>query len=121
VKHSADEYVRYGTNIHSNTVEGVFSLLERGVVGTFHSISRKHLPNYLNEFKFRHDTRKVNDGERVSMAVKRVEGRRLKYRESVDKPALSGAGRSARFGAAVSPMTSRAEGQCDEARIHARV
>ena len=53
VKHSAGEYVRIGTDIHSNTVESVFSLLKRGVMGTFHSISKKHLPNYLNEFEFR--------------------------------------------------------------------
>ena len=62
VRHSAGEYVRMGTDIHSNTVESVFSLIKRGVMGTFHSISRKHLPNYLNEFEFRHDTRHVDDG-----------------------------------------------------------
>src|SRR5260370_38212894 len=59
VTHSAKEYVRKGTDIHSNTVEGVFSLIQRGVMGTFHSVSRKHLPNYLNEFQFRWNTRKL--------------------------------------------------------------
>src|SRR5258708_24502150 len=53
VTHSAGEYVRAGTDVHSNSIEGVFSLIRRGVMGTFHSISRKHLPNYLNEFQFR--------------------------------------------------------------------
>ena len=43
VKHSAGEYVRKDTDVHSNTVEGVFSLIRRGVMGTFHSFSRKHL------------------------------------------------------------------------------
>jgi len=86
VKHTAREYVRIGTDVHSNTIEGVFSLIKRGVMGTFHSVSRKHLPNYLNEFEFRWNTRKVNDGERVSRAIKQVEGKRLKYRESVDNP-----------------------------------
>ncbi len=86
VKHSAGEYVRKGTDVHSNTVEGVFSLIQRGVMGTFHSVSRKHLANYLNEFQFRWNTRKMDDGERVQRAIKAVEGKRLEYRESVDKP-----------------------------------
>jgi transposase-like protein len=85
-KHSADEYVRPGTDIHSNTIEGVFSLLQRGGMGTFHSVSRKHLPNYLNEFQFRWNTRKLDDGERVSRVVKMLVGKRLQYRESVDAP-----------------------------------
>lgn len=86
VTHSAGEYVRPGTDVHSNTVEGVFSLIRRGVMGTFHSVSRKHLPNYLNEFQFRWNTRKVNDGQRVSAAIKTIVGKRLEYRESVDNP-----------------------------------
>jgi len=86
VTHSKGEYVRPGTDIHSNTVEGVFSLIRRGVMGTFHSVSRKHLPNYLNEFQFRWNTRKMNDGQRVSSAVKTIVGKRLEYRESVENP-----------------------------------
>lgn len=86
VKHSALEYVRRGTDVHSNTVEGVFSLLKRGVMGTFHSVSKKHIPNYLNEFEFRHNTRRMNDGERITVAIQNVAGKRLEYRESVDCP-----------------------------------
>jgi transposase-like protein len=86
VKHSAKQYVRWGTDIHSNTIEGVFSLLQRGIMGTFHSVSRKHLPNYLNEFQFRWNTRKMDDGERVARAIKQMEGKRLEYRESVERP-----------------------------------
>ena len=86
VVHSKGEYVRAGTDIHSNTVEGVFSLIRRGVMGTFHSVSRKHLPNYLNEFQFRWNTRKMNDGQRVSAAIKTIQGKRLEYRESVENP-----------------------------------
>jgi transposase-like protein len=86
VKHSAREYVKPGTDIHSNSIEGVFSLLKRGVYGTFHSVSRKHLPNYLNEFEFRFNTRKSEDGERVTAAIKASDGKRLLYRESVDNP-----------------------------------
>ncbi len=86
VTHSAGEYVRPGTDVHSNTVEGVFSLIRRGVMGTFHSISRKHLPNYLNEFQFRWNTRKMDDGQRVTRAIKAIDGKRLLYRESVENP-----------------------------------
>lgn len=86
VTHSRKEYVRAGTDVHSNTVEGVFSLLKRGVMGTFHSVSKKHLPNYLNEFEFRHNTRKLDDGQRVAKAIRFVQGKRLEYRESVDNP-----------------------------------
>ncbi|HTW61971.1 MAG TPA: IS1595 family transposase [Terracidiphilus sp.] len=86
VAHSHEEFVRPGTDVHTNTIEGVFSLLQRGVMGTFHSVSRKHLPNYLNEFQFRWNTRKLDDGERVSRVVKALDGKRLEYRESVDNP-----------------------------------
>ncbi len=86
MNHSSGEYARRGTDINSNTIESAFSLIRRGVMGTFHSISRKHLPNYLNEFAFRWDTRKLNDGERVAQAIKQVVGKRLQYHESVDDP-----------------------------------
>ena len=85
-RHSHRQYVKPGTDIHSNTIEGVFSLLQRGVMGTFHSVSRKHLPNYLNEFQFRWNTRKLNDDERITRVVKSLVGKRLEYRESVEFP-----------------------------------
>lgn len=86
VRHSAKEYVKAGTDIHSNTIEGVFSLIQRGLMGSFHSVTRKHLPNYLNEFQFRWNTRKLDDGERVQRAIKMLHGKRLEYRESVECP-----------------------------------
>lgn len=86
VKHSRKEYARTGTDVHSNTIEGVFSLLKRGVMGTFHSVSKKHLANYLHEFEFRWNTRHVDDGTRVTAAIRQVDGKRLTYRDSVDNP-----------------------------------
>jgi len=86
VKHSSGEYVKRGTDVHTNSIEGVFSLLRRGVMGTFHSVSRKHLPNYLNEFEFRFNTRKMDDGQRVVSAIQTMVGKRLQYRESVENP-----------------------------------
>lgn len=56
IKHSAGEYVR-GV-VHTNTIEGFWSLLKRGVMGTYHSVSKKYLPLYLNEFQFRFNNRK---------------------------------------------------------------
>ena len=64
----------------------MFSLIKRGVMGTFHSVSKMHLPNYLNEFEFRWNTRKLDDWQRVSRAIRQVNGKRLQYRESVDNP-----------------------------------
>lgn len=57
VNHGRKEYVRFGTDIHTNTVESAFSLLKRGVVGTYHIISIAHLQRYLNEFTYRFNRR----------------------------------------------------------------
>jgi transposase-like protein len=77
VNHSAGEYVR--GDAFTNTVESSFSLLKRGVMGTFHSISKKHLPLYLAEFDHRWNHRKVSDGQRTEEGLKKVEGKRLTY------------------------------------------
>jgi len=61
VNHSAKEYVRLGTDIHTNTVESAFSLLKRGIMGSWHKISAKHLPAYLAEMEFRFNRRKRSD------------------------------------------------------------
>jgi transposase-like protein len=55
VNHAADEWVR--GDVHTNTVENVWSLFDRGVVGSYHKLSRKHLPAYLDEFAFRFNNR----------------------------------------------------------------
>jgi transposase-like protein len=56
VNHSKREYVR--GDVHTNTIEGAFGLFKRGLVGSFHQISRKHLDRYLDEFEFRYNNRK---------------------------------------------------------------
>ncbi|HZL69587.1 MAG TPA: IS1595 family transposase [Candidatus Limnocylindrales bacterium] len=61
VNHSAKEYVRLGTDIHTNTAESAFSLLKRGIIGTWHKISAKHLQAYLHEMEFRFDRRNRSD------------------------------------------------------------
>ena len=55
VNHSAEEWVR--GDVHTNSVEGVWSLFKRGVVGSFHHVSKKHLDRYLDEFEFRFNNR----------------------------------------------------------------
>lgn len=59
VSHSMGEYVR--GNVHTNDIESFWSLLKRGVVGTFHNVSKDYLPLYLAEFSFRHNNRKNPD------------------------------------------------------------
>ena len=78
VCHGRGEYVR--GEVHTNTVESSFSLLKRGVVGTFHSLSKKYLPLYLAEFDHRWNTRKDTDGERTVDGLKKARGKRLTYR-----------------------------------------
>ena len=55
---------------------------KRGVIGTFHHVSKKHLPLYLAEFDHRHSARKVTDGQRTFDSLAKMEGKRLKYRDS---------------------------------------
>ena len=82
VDHRAKEYARKekGLVAHSNTVESSFSLLKRGVYGTFHSVSKKHLHLYLAEFDHRWNHRKTSDGERTVAGVKKARGKRLTYK-----------------------------------------
>ena len=56
VEHGAKEYVR--GDVHTNTVEGAFGLFKRGLIGSFHQVSHKHLDRYLDEFEFRYNNRK---------------------------------------------------------------
>ena len=59
VDHSAGEYV-VGA-IHTNTIEGFWSIFKRGVVGTFHKVSKKYMPLYVAEFQFRYNNRQNAD------------------------------------------------------------
>lgn len=81
VNHSAEEYVRLGGFMHTNTVESHFALLKRGVYGTFHNISEAHLSRYLAEFDFRANTRDMTDGERAAALLAAAKGKRLLYRQ----------------------------------------
>lgn len=84
VDHAAGEYVRMGFH-HSNTVENYFSILKRGVIGTFHHVSEAHLARYLAEFDFRYSHRSglgIEDTERTNEVLRNVGGKRLTYRRT---------------------------------------
>lgn len=81
VNHSKAEYVR--GIAHTNTVEGFFSILKRGLIGTFHHVAPKHLQRYSEEFSFRYNTRTAlgySDTDRAVLALKGIAGKRLTYR-----------------------------------------
>jgi transposase-like protein len=80
VNHSAGQYV--GPNGETtNTAESYFALLKRGIVGSFHHVSKKHLHRYCAEFDFRWNGRTLTDVERRNEAVKGAEGKRLMYQQ----------------------------------------
>ncbi len=84
VVHSKFEYIRHnkdGSTSGVNSCESFFSLLKRGVYGSWHHVSRGHLPKYANEFAFRWNTRHATDGERMETAIGMVTGKRLTYRQ----------------------------------------
>jgi transposase-like protein len=79
VKHSAKEYAR--GDVHTNTIEGYFSIFKRGMKGVYQHCAEKHLHRYLAEFDFRYNTRKITDMERTIAAVRGGEGKRLTYHQ----------------------------------------
>jgi hypothetical protein len=81
VKHSANEYAR--GDVHTNTIESVFPVFKRGMVGTYQHCGKAHLHRYLAEFDFRYNRRtalNVSDAERHDQLLAKIEGKRLTYR-----------------------------------------
>ncbi len=79
INHGIGEFVK--GNASTNTAESFFALLKRGIHGAFHHVSKIHLHRYCDEFSFRWNHRKVNDGERTVAAIKGGNGKRLMYRQ----------------------------------------
>lgn len=82
VNHKAKEYVR--GEVHTNTVEGYFSIFKRGMRGTYQHCKEKHLHRYLAEFDFRYNNRiklGVNDTARAAKAATGARGKRLTYKQ----------------------------------------
>jgi transposase-like protein len=81
VNHSIGEYVR--GDVHTNTIEGYFSIMKRGINGVYHHVSPQHLKRYLAEFDFRYNNRSslgVEDEDRTEKALSGISGKRLTYR-----------------------------------------
>lgn len=80
VCHSRGEYVR--GQIHTNTIEGYFSILKRGLTGVYQHCKSKHLKKYIGEFDFRYNNRGITDAKRTDVALLGIGGKRLLYRDS---------------------------------------
>lgn len=85
VDHSKFEWTR--GDVHTNTLEGFFSIVKRGLVGVYQRVDTKHLDRYLAEFDFRQNTRQrlgIDDTQRARLALKGAVGKRLTY-ETTDR------------------------------------
>lgn len=81
VTHGSGEYVR--GDVHTNTLEGFYSVFKRGMKGVYQHCAEKHLHRYVSEFDFRYNARSaigVEDAERAAMVVRGAKGKRLMYR-----------------------------------------
>lgn len=82
VYHDKKQYVTFG-GFHTNTIEGFWSLLKRGIIGIYHFVSRKHLQKYVNEFAFRYNTRKGTDCVRFNLLLSNIENR-ITYKQLIN-------------------------------------
>ena len=83
----AVEYVR--ENVHTNTMENFWSLVKRGLHGTYVSVEPFHLFRYLDEQAFRYNNREVTDADRFRAVCKHVAGRRLTWNKLTGKEATA--------------------------------
>lgn len=82
IKHNENQYVNGES--HTNTMEGFWSLLKRGVVGIYHSMSNKHLQKYVDEFVFRYNTRTLNESDRFNFMLSNM-ATHLPYKQLIQK------------------------------------
>lgn len=86
VDHSKFEWSR--GDVHTNTLEGFFSIFKRGIIGVYQHVDSKHFDRYLAEFDFRQNTREklgINDVERADIALAGAKGKRLTYETTYSK------------------------------------
>lgn len=87
VNHSHGEYARRegDKTVHTNTIENVFSVFKRGMIGTYQHCGEAHLHRYLAEFDFRYNRRSalgIEDRERAEDAIRNASGKRLTYQQT---------------------------------------
>jgi transposase-like protein len=83
VRHGQGEYVAADRTVHTNTIEGYFSIFKRGMKGVYQHCAKRHLHRYLAEFDFRYTERQangINDAARADLLLAGVVGKRLTYR-----------------------------------------
>ena len=87
VNHTEKEYVRYesGEKITTNSVEGYFSILKRGNIGIYHHWSKKYMGQYLREFDWRYNARRLPDMERTVVALRMTGGKRLMLKTPISE------------------------------------
>jgi len=73
IKHNEGEYVR--GRVHTNTIEGFWSLMKRGIIGIYHFTSKKHLQKYVDEFVFRYNSRELSESVRFNVLLANTETR----------------------------------------------
>ncbi|MBL7682731.1 MAG: IS1595 family transposase [Flavipsychrobacter sp.] len=83
VYHDKGEYVR--GKAHTNTIEGFWSIMKRGIIGTFHTVSPQHLQRYCDEFAHRYNTRELKPVQRFAEGIKNSGNKRLTYKELTSK------------------------------------
>ncbi len=110
VKHTAKEYARREGDVvvHTNTIENVFSIFKRGMVGVYQHCGEAHLHRYLAEFDFRYNRRaalKISDVERTNELLAIIDGKRLTYRR------IDVAGHAEAEGVSFPPLQRRRKGK----------
>lgn len=80
VKHKEKQYVMNG--FHTNSIEGFWSILKRGIYGIYHNVSREHLSRYCDEFSYRYNTRELKDSQRFANSLENIESR-LTYKQLI--------------------------------------
>jgi len=86
VNHSVGEYVK-NVDVHTNTVESLWSMFKRGFVGTYHRMSFKHLDRYVQEFAGRKNIREEDTIDQMVAVIRGFDGRRLRYKDLVGRRA----------------------------------
>lgn len=83
LKHKEGQFIN-SNNFHTNSVEGFWSLLKRGIFGIYHSTSPKHLNKYCDEFSYRYNSREMNDSNRFVISLANAE-QRTTYKQLIEK------------------------------------
>jgi hypothetical protein len=81
VDHSKKQYVN--GDVHTNTIEGAWTLLKRSYMGTYHYMSRKHLQKYVYEFVFHYNTRKLSESARFNLVLSNAGNYRITYKQLI--------------------------------------